>query len=132
MKRIFCFIICLLSLIPVKADTFLNIHQKDGTIVRYAFADKPKLTYLEASVAIFTENVEVVYPVKELSKVTFEEIPTAIDEVSDNDEGQSIVYDIRGRIVATFSNSDYVSLDSLSCGTYIVKNNSTTYKIYKK
>lgn len=116
------------------ADTFLNVCQKDGTIVKYAFADKPVLVYSGANVVISTDIVSVEYPVKELSKITFEEIQTAIDEVNDsqNDEGQSVVYDIRGRVVATFSNRGYVSLNSFPRGTYIVKNNSTIYKIYRK
>ena len=56
------------------ADTFLNVCQKDGTIVKYAFADKPVLVYSGANVVISTDIVSVEYPVKELSKITFEEI----------------------------------------------------------
>lgn len=119
------------------AQSVLNIHQKDGTVVSYGFLEKPVVTYTETGVHLSTARVEVGYPFAGLEKFTFSDGDAdAIEQLRTEGTGDDIlVYDMRGVLLQTVKQSEgtaSLSTQDLPRGTYIIKNGKTTYKIIKK
>ncbi len=119
------------------AQSVLNIHQKDGTVVSYGFSEKPVVTYNEAGVHLSTAKVEVDYPFASLEKFTFTDgVADGIEQlravgISDD----ILVYDMRGVLLRTVKQSEGTaafSTQDLPQGIYIIKNGKTTYKITKR
>lgn len=131
-----------------------SIHQKDGMVVNYSFAEKPVVTYSGSDLVIKTSNVTVQYPLHSLRKMTIEgeEEVTSIDEVnlpdtefSFSEEGAKVrgekpgtpfyVFDLRGmkcaQGVIDAEGKANIRLSSLPSGIYIIKTQSTSFKIKK-
>lgn len=136
MKRLFL----LFSIIVGTANSFaqntLNVHQKDGIVVSYAFSEKPVVTFTGTYIHIVTIKVEVDYPFADMEMFTFYDEANGVDVVKARGSNCTVsIYDINGTLLkvikqdegtASFSTSD------LPQGKYIIKNGSSTYKIIKK
>lgn len=131
-----------------------SIHQKDGMVVNYSFAEKPVVTYSGSDLVLTTSSVTVQYPLHSLRKMTIKGIgdATAINDVtlpdtefSFSDEDANVrgekpgtpfyVFDIKGMKSAEGTidaeGKANIRLSSLSSGIYIVKTQSTSFKIKK-
>ena len=126
-----------LSLASAFAQNTLNIHQKSGGVVSYAFSEKPVVTYTADGIHLSTSKVEVDYPLSNLEKFTFEDGETdAVESVkAEGIAGDVRIYSINGVLVKTVKQSEgsaSFSTADLPKGTYIIKNGVTTYKITKR
>lgn len=118
------------------AQNTLNVHQKDGTVVKYGFSEKPTVTYTDTGIHLATTKVEVDYPFANLEKFTFSDEATAIDVLKTEMTNDDVrIYNTNGVLLKTVKQSDGAasfSTSDLPKGIYIIKNGSTTYKIVKK
>ena len=118
------------------AQNTLNVHQKDGAVVKYGFSEKPTVTYTEKGIHLATTKVEVDYPFANLENFTFSEEATAIDVLTTEMTNDDVrIYNTNGVLLKTVKQSDGAasfSTSELSKGIYIIKNGKTTYKITKK
>lgn len=136
-KSLLLIIFCLfLGVATSFAQNTLNIHQKNGGVVSYGFAEKPVLTYVDDNLHVSTERVSIDYPLAELEMLTFDDREASIGEL--RVEGQTAgmnIYRIDGtlvkRIEATAESSAF-DTDRLPVGTYIVRQGNVTYKITKQ
>ncbi len=119
------------------AQNTLNIHQKSGGLVSYAFSEKPVVTYTSTGIHLSTSRVEMDYPFDNLVKFTFSDDATiGIEQLHTTGTSDDIrVYDVRGMLVKTIRQSDGTagfSTTDLPRGIYIIKNGTSTYKITKR
>lgn len=119
------------------AQNTLNIHQKDGAVVSYAFSEKPVVTYTGTGIHLSTSKVEVDYPFDNLLRFTFsDDVTIGIEQLRTTGASDDIrVYDVRGMLVKTIRQSDGTvgfSTNDLPRGIYIIKNGTTTYKITRR
>lgn len=119
------------------AQTKMILHQKAGGDVAILLADKPVATYEGDNLVITTTKTTLSFPVSNIKEATYQEdnAATAIIESVTQlspDAGPSRIYDISGRLVKTVPATESLNLGSLPQGTYIIKNNNTSYKINKK
>lgn len=138
MRKIFLMtILCLFAVLGINAQNTLNIHQKSGGVVSYAFSEKPELTYVDDNLHLKTTKVEVDYPLSNLEMMTFEDndnIATGIISAEGIAEDTKI-YNLNGVLLKTIPASEGKSVYNvydLPSGTYIVKNGTTAYKVIKK
>ncbi len=130
------------------------VYQKDGKVAKFAFSEKPVVTYSGNDLVVTTSKTTVQYPVYILQKVAFDvsdELANDIEEVkqqaqfrfeggmlviSGGDPGTTVyIYDIKG-----VKAGQYV-LDGEGCATlpiqhlgqqlYIVKTTRFTFKFRK-
>ena len=119
------------------AQNTLNIHQKSGGVVSYAFSEKPVVTYTADGIHLSTSKVGVDYPLSNLEKFTFGDGDTnPVESIkADGVAGDVRIYSINGVLLKTVKQSEgsvSFSTADLSKGTYIIKNGVTTYKITKR
>lgn len=117
------------------AQSTLNVHQKSGGTVSYAFSEKPVVTYSGDNLVLKTAKVEVEYPLSNLEKLTFEDgAPDAIDSVTMDAPSENVthIFNMGGVLVKSVDASLSLSTDDLKPGVYVVKNGKSTYKIIKK
>ncbi len=130
----------------------ISIHQKDGMVMNYYFTDKPVVSYSGSDLVLTSSSVTVQYPLHTLRKMTIEGVgdATAIDEVvvpdtefSFSEEGANVrgekpgtpfyVFDMKGMKCAEGTidaeGKANIRLSSLPSGIYIVKTQSTSFKI---
>lgn len=135
MKQILLILFLCCSVFSFAQNT-LNVHQKDGTVVKYAFSEKPVATYTTAGIHLATTKVEVDYPLANLEKFTFSNEANAIDVLTTEGTGDDVhIYNTNGVLLRTVKQTDGTasfSTSDLPKGIYIIKNGSTTYKIVKK
>lgn len=119
------------------AQNTLNIHQKNGGVVSYAFSEKPVVTYADGGITLTTTHVDVYFPLSELVKFTFEDDQQGstgiLRTLGTSDD--VLIYDTAGVLVHTAKETDgktTFSTANLPAGTYIIKNGKTTYKIIKR
>lgn len=134
MKKTILSILFSLLCISGNAQTTLNIHQKSGGIVGYAFSEKPVVTYEGSDLVLNTTKVKVVYPISNLEMLTFDNGELAqIESITMNDvKGKTFVYTSNGVLVKELQPEDgstHLLLEGLSNGIYIIKNGNITYKI---
>lgn len=118
------------------AQNTLNVHQKDGAIVSYAFSEQPLVTYTDEGIHLVTTKVEVDYPMANLEKFTFSDDPNGINEIRTAGATSDIrIYALNGKLLKTVRQQEGAatfSTDELPQGVYIIKNGETTYKVTKK
>lgn len=135
--KYFFILLLLCSISNASAQTVLNVHTASGEIVSYSFSDKPQVSYTDASIVIKTTKVQVEYPIYKLKKFTFSTLADKVDEliVKSSNTNDIHIYSTNGNIVKTIKTKEKhktIDTSELPRGTYIVKNGSITYKIYKK
>lgn len=150
------FIVLLLSaagFLSGHAQNQLNIWLRSGDVVSYSFAQKPLLMFptgkyvlneyyrevLEyGNIVLKAGNVTVEYPSADVLKYTFEKNPVSVATVRTrlHEGGDVKVYTTNGVLVKTAAaakdGTRSFSLDDLPRGVYVVKSNSSTYKIKKQ
>lgn len=118
------------------AQNTLNVHQKDGTVVKYGFSEKPTVTYTDTGIHLTTTKVEVDYPFANLDMFTFSDEASAIDVLKTEMANDDVrIYNTNGVLLKTVKQSDGAvsfSTSELPKGIYIIKNGKTTYKITKR
>lgn len=127
----------LLFALCASAQTKMILHQKGGGDIEIAFADKPVATFEGDEMVLTTTKATLRFSLKNLGETTYDEDNTAtaiIESVTQlsPDAGPSRVYDISGRLVKTIPAGEPVSFGTLQQGTYIIKNNNSSYKINKR
>lgn len=139
----------------VLPDNSLLLYQLDGSVVAYAFEDEPVITYSNDYLVITTANISVEYHLATLRKIAFADewkTATAINEVilpdtefSFSEEGAKVraekpgtpfyVFDMKGMKCAEGTidaeGKANIRLSRLPSGIYIVKTQSTSFKIKK-
>lgn len=121
---------------PGFSQNTLNIHQKNGGVVSYGFAEKPVLTYVEKNLHVSTDKVSIDYPLAELEKLTFNELESSIGEL--RLEGQSVpvcIFRTDGTLVKhmeTIAGPFTFDTQELPAGTYIIKQGNITTIIIRR
>lgn len=137
----------------VLPDNSLLLYQLDGTVVAYAFDDEPVISYSGDYLVMTTASTSVEYHLATLRKIAFaDEWKTALGiseiiipdtEFSFSDEGAKVrgekpgtpfyVFDMKGMKCAEGTidaeGKANIRLASLPSGIYIVKTQSTSFKI---
>lgn len=131
-------LLCLFELtLGVAAQNTLNIHQKDGAVMSYGFAEKPVVTYTETGIHLKTTKVELDFPLTNLEKFTFTDGETDAIEVvrTENTYADVRIYNTNGVLLRTVRQSEgkvSFATSDLPRGIYIITNGETTYKIVKR
>lgn len=152
MKKLLTMMLLLYGSTSIFAQNALVVHQKSGERVVYLLNETPKTHYSNGQLILSTAEVTVEYPLANLSKFTFEDVVNSIT-TNEVNKGIKVSFNqvlISGEkpfssiIVASMSGTAVesikcdskgnasISLDALATGTYIIKSNSTTYKVNKK
>lgn len=140
MKPILTLLLLILGIIPTLAQKVINVHSKTGTVISYAFSEKPVVTYSGDILVLKTENTSVEYPLSDLEKFTFSDIDSSVESISTSDiTGSTIrIFDLSGRCVKTISadertgSAPLLLLNDMEKGIYIVKQGDISYKIIKE
>lgn len=119
------------------AQNTLNIHQKSGGVVSYAFSEKPVVTYTADGIHLSTSKVEVDYPLSNLEKFTFGDgDANPVESIkAEGIAGDVQIYSLGGTLVKTIKSCEGTTTfftGDLPSGVYVIKNGKTTYKIIKK
>lgn len=143
------------SVLAQDAITNLVVWAKDGSKTAYALKENPNVTFTSAEMLIKTSSVEVVYPMDNLQRFTYETSASLSVAVVGEDavkpfhfDGESLiitasdlggrlgVFSIDGKMVLEESiqpgHPAVVTLEYLSPGIYVVNFNNVSYKILKK
>ena len=151
-KQLIILLLCLPSL-GMWAQNAIAVHQQDGNVVKFAFEEKPVVTYVGDCLVLTTTKTIVEYPIFLLKKISFdvEDVAEAIPEVKADAQfsfrGETLtisggepfshvyLYHLNGTMVGRYQ------LDSLGYATihvsglirsiYIVKTNGFTFKFRK-
>lgn len=132
-QRLLLLLIVVASAVGINAQNTLNIHQKSGGKVSYAFSEKPIVSYTDAGIHLVTSTVEIDYPFSNLLKFTFEDSVTPIGTLcTEGTKSEVNIYTVGGVLVKTTPADGTFSTNDLPAGIYIIKNGTTTYKITKR
>ena len=89
-QKVYIFILLsFFNIVTFAQSEVLTLYKKDGTTVQYLFIDNPKIYHQGEYLLMKTDEIEVVYPFKEVSKYTVNESRSIInlkEIVIDNDE----------------------------------------------
>lgn len=134
MKRFLILLVQALLVAAVCAETKMIIHQRHGGNVEVMLKDKPVATYEEKNLVVDTDVATMRFELREIEKVTFEDVATRIDAVSvrSHEDGTSRVYTLGGVLVKEVNEGKEIDLSQLAKGTYVIKNNKHSYKIIKR
>lgn len=134
-KKFFSLALMVLCCVVVSAQQTLNVHRKSGEVARFAFSEKPVVTYSGSNMVIVTCTASVEFPFGEIAEFTFEDSEADGVEsplqVRDEAQGGVQVYNLRGVLVRSSKTGEY-NIEGLPQGVYVVKSNSKTYRITKK
>jgi len=145
-----------IATMAVWAQNAIAIYQKDGKVARFAFSEKPVVTYSGADLVMTTTKTSVHYPLNMLKKLIFEdELTEAVNiealEVKSSvqfsfkggalsikgGEPQSSVnlFNIKGMSVGQYrldiDGSVEIPTQSLDSDIYVVKTSSVSFKFRK-
>lgn len=138
-------------------ENVIALHHANGTIITYAFEEKPVISYSGEELVITTNSASVQFPLSNLRKLTLEGDwnnvnVTAIDdavvpdtEFSFSEEGTKVsgekpgtpfyVFDAQGTKctegVIDAEGKANIQLSNLPKGIYVVKTQSTSFKVKK-
>lgn len=127
-----------LGVVSCLAQNTLNVHQTDGSIVRYAFSDKPIVSYTDTGIHLVTTQVEVDFPFTDLKMFTFEDETTLVGIETFTTVGSTDnirIYTTAGVLVRIIYQNEGTAIlfpGDLPAGIYIIKNGKNTYKIMKR
>ena len=155
-KKLFmCLLLTGITMMMLAQDA-VAIHQKNGTVITFAFMEKPKVTYSGSDLVLTTTKTSVTYPVYLLQKIVFDinwDELTGIEKtevkadaqfrfngtsllVSGEVPGSTLsIYDMKGVLVGQYGLDDSgctaISLGHLAEGIYLVRTKSFTFKFHK-
>lgn len=135
------------------AQNAIAVHKHDGQVIKFAFSEKPVITYSEDQLVISTTQTVVQYPIYALKKISLEVDmrPTEIEEVRADEQfyfdGETLVvsdgaphsmvyiYDLAGikmgQYPLTEQGNATISLQGWGKSIYIVKTEKSTFKFSK-
>lgn len=123
------------SCLSMSAQSVLQLHQKDGAVLKYAFSEQPSILPKQESIVVKTEKVQIEYPLARLDYFDFSQSADAIGTVSiDKPLRDVTIYTLSGKLVKTSHAEEgrqTVSTTDLPAGVYIVRNGNTSFKITK-
>ena len=70
-KQLIILLLCLPSL-GMWAQNAIAVHQQDGNVVKFAFEEKPVVTYVGDFLVLTTTKTMVEYPIFLLKKISFD------------------------------------------------------------
>ena len=142
------------SAMAEEIKNYLVVWSKDGSKAAYALIDKPKVTFTETDLIIFTKGVEVNFPLDDMYRFTYEVRDiTAIRDLKTNEvkfkiDGESLLFpSLKANTIVTIRSLNGIQvfkkelqvageysfpLSNLNSGIYLITVNSLTYKIIKK
>ena len=82
-RKLFTLLLLWLTASGAWAQNAIVVCQKDGTVARLAFTEKPVVTYSASELMMTTNNTSVQYPINRLLKIYFDvaEVPDGIEDV---------------------------------------------------
>ena len=127
----------------VQAQTTLNVWLTSGMVENYTFNESLTLAASsETELTLVSKDLEVVYPVSNIRKITInnkeaEEIAASINTLSDTTDNNIVsVYNMSGTLVLTLEkdskNTTQIDLKGLPTGVYIVKSKNSQFKVLVK
>lgn len=133
-RKVILSLLMAVAAIGAQAQTKMTIHHSTEKDYEIFLMDKPVVTYEGSNLVVKGVGIDLTFPVYLLEKITFSDSETAVEEISvlKKNDGPSNVYDFNGNLVKTVPVNEPVETSTLPSGTYIVKNNNTSYKISKK
>lgn len=135
-KKLVLSLFLLCAAVGVQAQTKMVIHQKTGEDIEILFADKPVATFEGDEMVLTTTKTTVRFAISNLETTDYEEDSgtTSIESITQlsPEAGPSRIYDLDGRLLRTVPAGSPVNFDSLPQGTFIIKNNKTSYKVNRK
>ena len=155
-RNLFTLLLLWLTAAGAWAQNAIVVCQKDGTVAKFAFTEKPVVTYSAGELVMTTNKTSVQYPMNRLLKIYFDvaEVPDGIDVevtqpedvqfafrdgalvVSGGEAGAIVnLYRLDGVSAGQFrldsNGSVTISTDRLSRGVYIVKTKQFSFKFRK-
>ena len=156
-RNLFTLLLLWLTAAGAWAQNTIVVCQNDGTMARFAFTEKPVVTYSAGELVMTTNKTSVQYPINLLRKIYFDVDDTAsgVEEVKDFQpkdvqfsfrDGDLVVsggkagavvniYRLNGALVGQFrldgNGSVTIPTGSLSKGLYIVKTKQVSFKFRK-
>jgi len=101
----------------------MTIWKGGNQTVRFAFCEKPRVTYESNTMVIKTDRTTTRYPLTEVSLITFEEDLSVIEGRMmqiDNLFGSTMVYTMSGALLLSAEKGRSLSLDRLPSGKYLI------------
>ena len=155
-RNLFTLLLLWLTAAGAWAQNAIVVCQNDGTMAKFAFTEKPVVTYSAGELVMTTNKTSVQYPMNRLLKIYFDvaEVPDGIDVevtqpedvqfafrdgalvVSGGEAGAIVnLYRLDGVSAGQFrldgNGSVTIPTGSLSKGVYIVKTNQVSFKFRK-
>ncbi len=136
-RRISILACVLCAQLSASAQQALNIHTTSQGVVSFEFAQKPIVTFVAPeTLVVKSETMTVEFPFAEVEKLTFEDLPTAVEALSVSEATDAVsVYDISGKFVLQSKNANgtaRIDLSPLRPGIYVVKDGRRSYKVRKQ
>ena len=129
-RKLFTLLLLWLTASGAWAQNAIVVCQKDGTVARFAFTEKPVVTYSAGELMMTTNKTSVQYPINRLLKIYFDvaEVPDGIDvEVTQPEDVQFAFRD--GALVVSGGEAGAIvnlyRLDGVSAGQFRLDGNGT-------
>lgn len=129
-RNLFTLLLLWLTVVGAWAQNAIVVCQKDGTVARFAFTEKPVVTYSAGELVMTTNKTSVQYPINRLMKIYFDvaEVPDGIDvEVTQPEDVQFTFRD--GVLVVSGGEAGAIvnlyRLDGVSAGQFRLDGNGT-------
>ena len=155
-RNLFILLLLWLTAAGAWAQNTIVVCQNDGTMAKFAFTEKPVVTYSAGELVMTTNKTSVQYPMNRLLKIYFDvaEVPDGIDVevtqpedvqfafrdgaliISGGEAGAAVnLYRLNGVAAGQFrldsNGSVTISTERLSRGVYIVKTKQFSFKFRK-
>lgn len=75
MRILYTFLLLAISMLAHAQNT-IAIYQKDGKVAKFAFTEKPVITYADNNLVLTTSQTSVQYPIYLLQKIDFDTVVT--------------------------------------------------------
>ena len=129
-RNLFILLLLWLTAAGAWAQNTIVVCQNDGTMARFAFTEKPVVTYSAGELVMTTNKTSVQYPINRLLKIYFDvaEVPDGIDvEVTQPEDVQFAFRD--GALVVSGGEAGAIvnlyRLDGVSAGQFRLDGNGT-------
>lgn len=129
-RNLFTLLLLWLTVAGAWAQNAIVVCQKDGTVAKFAFTEKPVVTYSAGELVMTTNKTSVQYPMNRLLKIYFDvaEVPDGIDvEVTQPEDVQFTFRD--GVLVVSGGEAGAIvnlyRLDGVSAGQFRLDGNGT-------
>lgn len=138
------------------AQNAIAIYQKDGQVAKFAFTEKPVVTYSGSDLVLTTSKTIVQYPVYMLQKIAFDVVDLVANDIeqlavkaeaqfsfqretltiSGGEAGAPVyLYDVSGRKVGEYrldpDGRTTIPVQNLGKSLYIVKTKTVSFKFRK-